>query len=115
MRPGEVKHHRSEFLKVLKAEFPGVREAINAEGGLLHFEMDAFRKYVQRAISQRNEEVVLRAFGLALQTYRVGDAKLKDAVDVSFVEPMDFCPWAWELLPEDLKDLYVQFHGKSGA
>lgn len=109
-----MKFYRSEFLKTLKAEFPALRDPINAEEGLLHFEMDVFRHFIQQAIGTR-DEIVAWAFELANKAYRNGNAKLRNVVDVSFVEPMDFNSWAWERLPETLRDLYFRFHGKTGA
>lgn len=51
-----------------------------------------------------------------------GNAKIRNAVDVSFVEDLDFRDtkqhhrrWAWDILPSSLKELYVRFHGDPDA
>jgi hypothetical protein len=109
--------HRSDFLKLLKERLPELRTPVNQHEGLLHFEMDELRKFAQRAIAEgdrRSLEICLR---LAEETYREGDKKLKDAIDVSFVEPLDFVAahnaygWAWEMMPKTLQRLYRAFHG----
>ncbi len=106
--------HRSEFLKVLKAQFPELTEKINAEQGLLHFEVDVLRRLAQEAINRHEKEMLVKSYKLADDAYRSGNASLKDAIDVSFVEPLTFQKsdkWAWEAMPQQLRDLYVRFHG----
>lgn len=110
---------RSSFLKRLKTEFPQLRETVNQEQGLLHFEVNVFRQFTQRAIYAGEQGIVDKCFALALEMYEHGNAKLKNAVDVSFIEPMDFSPdgkidrsWAWQSLPKPLKALFVTFHGR---
>jgi hypothetical protein len=44
-----------------------------------------------------------------------GDKKLKNAIDVSFVEGLDFVTshnvysWAWQMMPDVLKKPYEEF------
>ena len=47
---------------------------------------------------------------------------MRDAIDVSFMETLDFSDtkkrtrqWAWDMLPDSLKEMYIGFHGRSGA
>lgn len=110
--------HRSEFLKLLKHEFPELTNDVNAGQGLLHFEVGVLKKYAQRAIYDRDREKFLKCLQLAEAAYREGNATLKDAIDVSFVEELEFtpspksnCAWAWEMMPNTLKTLYIAFHG----
>jgi len=48
--------------------------------------------------------------------YKTGDEKIKDCIDVAFVEnlfwrvPTEERISYWEGLPENLKELYVNFH-----
>ena len=109
--------HRSEFLKLFKQEFPELTNDVNAEQGLLHFEVGVLKKYDQRAIYDGDREKFLKCVQLAEAVYRKGNAALKDAIDVSFVEELEFTPspksnyaWAWEIMPNTLKSLYVAFH-----
>lgn len=107
--------HRSEFLKNLKAQFPELAHKINAEKGLLHLEVEVLRKFAQDAIDKGEREALSKSYALADIAYRNGNAILKDAIDVSFVEPLAFQPsakWTWEIMPQQLKDLYVKFHGR---
>ena len=67
-----------------------------------------------------DRDVFLKCVALAESTYSKGNADLKNAIDVSFVEELEFSPtkrgsyeWAWELLPDRLKELYIAFNGSS--
>ena len=82
--------HRSEFLKLLKERLPDLRMPVNQHKGLLHFEMDELRKFAQRAIFGGDRSSLETCFRLAEQTCMKGDKKLRDAIDISFVEPLDF-------------------------
>lgn len=115
--------HRSEFLKIVKEAFPELRNIINAEEGLLHFEMDVFRRYAQKAIFDGDKDAFVRCADIANMAYHKGNIALKNAVDVSFVEMLDFSSeakkkaisyeWAWQAMPSQLKELYIAFHGSS--
>ncbi len=111
--------HRSEFLKELKEKFPDLTNDINQEYGQLHFEVNVMRKRAQKAIYDGDRKSLDLLFNLASIGYEKGNSDLKDAIDVSFVEPLEFketkknnYKWAWESMPETLKQLYLAFHGK---
>jgi hypothetical protein len=116
--------HRSEFLKLVKERLPELRSALNRQEGQIHFEVEEPRKYAQRAIFDGNREALDICLRLAEEAYSEGDKELKNAIDVSFVEGLDFVtphashpsshPWAWELMPTALKRLYEDFHGVRG-
>ncbi len=108
---------RSKFLKKLKQKFPNLTNALNGEMGQFHFEMEVFYRFTQDQLNNNNEEVLLECFQLANEFYDKGDKKLKNAIDVSFVENLNFQQkkWAWELLPQKLQQLYIEFHLKKGA
>ncbi len=113
---------RSRFLAEVKSAFPELAPEINAQHGQLHFEVSALRQYVERKIADGDREVVARIFSVAEKFYFNGDAKLKNAIDVSFVEEMNFTSskkcdrrWAWDSFPDELKQLYVAFHGAEGG
>jgi hypothetical protein len=109
--------HRSEFLKLLGDRLPQLRRPVNQHKGLLHFEMDELRKFAQRAIFEGDRSSLEICFRLADEIHTKGDKELRDAVDVSFVEPLDFVTdhnsfvWAWEMMPKTLQRLYWDFHG----
>ncbi|TAL30609.1 MAG: hypothetical protein EPN97_12400 [Alphaproteobacteria bacterium] len=121
-----TKVHRSEFLKQLKATFPAVELEINKEQGLLHFEMAVFRRLVQQLIDSGDREQVTKAYKLAEWAYENGNDDLKNAIDVSFVEELNFNDtkkhkrqWARSLLPCTLAKLYEAWllilHGPKSA
>ena len=107
---------RSEFLRIVKKQFPDLREPINKEQGLLHFEVDVLRRYSQRAIFEGDRQALANCFKIAEQAYLEGNRSLKNAIDISFVEDLDFVTphirydWAWDMLPIPLKSLYKAFH-----
>lgn len=109
--------HRSEFLKLLKQRLPELQSAVNRQEGLLHLELEELRKYAQRAIFDGNRAVLEICFRLAQEGYVEGDKNLRNAIDVSFVEELEFVTphkshaWAWDMLPGVLKRLFEDFHG----
>jgi hypothetical protein len=113
--------HRSEFLKFVKDALPGLRDAINQQEGLLHLEVGVLRKCAQRAIWDADRDTLSICFRLAEQAYENGDRQLKNAIDVSFVEELEFGSAenrkisAWEMMPVTLRVLYEQFHGPQSA
>jgi hypothetical protein len=102
--------HRSIFLKELKEAFPQLRDAINAQYGLLHLEVHAFTDFVQHAIADGDKEAVRLSFMIAERYYNGGNADMSNAICVSFVEHLDLqkAPWAWDLLGPSLKQEYLQ-------
>ncbi|MEM6431058.1 MAG: hypothetical protein AAF708_17610 [Deinococcota bacterium] len=109
---------RSAFLKELKATFPNLREAVNAQQGLLCFELGELRKFTQQAMHRGEREAVAQAFTLVTRFYTQAKPKLQNMIDVCFVEDLEFDKrqrWAWELLPDVLQSLYIAFHGKAGS
>jgi hypothetical protein len=110
---------RSAFLKLLRERLPALNEAVNRQAGQLHFEIDVLRRCAQRAIFDGDREILSRCFAMAELGHKDGDKKLRNAIDVSFVEPLDFITsqhsylWAWQMLPDPLKQLYEKFHDAS--
>lgn len=109
--------HRSEWLAEVKSAFPELRSNLNAEEGLLAFEMGVFAAFTQKKIAQKDRDAVARCFAIALKYYDRGNARLRDAIDTCYVEDLDFQvskrsdpTWAWDLLPQTLKALYLAFH-----
>lgn len=112
---------RSRFLAEIKKVFPEIKSEINAQDGQLHFEVAVLRQHAERMIAEGNKDAVSCIFSIADRFYNNGDSKLKNAIDVSFVEEMDFTSskksersWVWDSFPERLKELYKAFHGTSG-
>lgn len=108
---------RSKFLKILKDKFPHLRVKLNREMGQLHAEMAVFYSFAQECLDKGDETNLLVCFELADNFYKNGDRKLKNAIDVSFVESLSFGDqkWAWKLLPQELQKLYIAFHLNPGT
>ncbi|MEM9670778.1 MAG: hypothetical protein AAF950_17840 [Pseudomonadota bacterium] len=112
-----TKLHRSEWLTEIKAVMPELRDALNAEQGLLAFEMGVFTRFTQQKIAQNDHDTVERCFALALKYYEGGNTRLRDAIDTCYIEDLDFRvskrtdpSWAWDLLPPALQTLHQAFH-----
>ena len=112
---------RSLLLRDLKAAFPQITSELNAERGQLHFEVEVFRRLAQRAIFDGDRDLAAQCFSLAAVYLSEGNSAVRNAIDVSFVEPMEFGSppnerrWAWDAFPEVLKNAYVAFHRKSAV
>ncbi len=108
--------HRSEFLKILKEEFPEIKDELNKQKGLFLLEMTVFHNFTNELIFKADleDEKLIKCFNLAEMFYRKGNSKLKFAIDESFVEGLSFegNKWAWKVFPDDLKCLYLQFHNE---
>lgn len=113
--------HRSPLLKELKERFPEIVPDLNAQDGLLSFELEVFSRYTQRQIDFGDRGQVEACFELAQRSYLAGNAKMKDAIDTCFVETLNFADskktarrWAWDCFPEVLKELHIRFHSQFG-
>ncbi|GAW96556.1 MULTISPECIES: DUF7674 family protein [Colwellia] len=112
---------RSILLKELKREFPELTSLINAEQGLLHFEVGAFYQFTQSLINDGDLDKVKTCFSIANNYLVNGDKKVKNAISVSYAECLEFKntknnnrEWAWEIYPELLKKEYEIVRGKFG-
>ena len=112
---------RSKLLKEVKEAFPEIRAKINAQQGLLHFEVGVFYMHTQKLINNGEREKVTKSFKIADKFYRNGDKKVQNAIAVSYVEGLEFTntkktcrDWAWHTFPASLKNEYIEFHGKEG-
>ena len=111
------KVHRSVFLKSAKERWPHLTDRINSENGILHLEVKHIRDEVQHLIDTGCEAERREALQFIEQSYRHGDSKVKNAIDVSVVEELEFDDrgklnrsWAWPIVPSKLKELYTAFH-----
>jgi hypothetical protein len=107
-----MKLHRSIYLKELKSTFPELQEKVNGAWGLLHVEMDVFTSFTQLQIDAGNSDNVAKCFDLANKCFQFGNHKLVNAINVSFLEHLNFedgkvaKQWAWNLMPETLRQGY---------
>lgn len=109
--------HRSAFLKLIKERLPELREAINEQQQILGFEFNQLTRCAQRAIHDGDRTCFATCVGLAEEAYLTGNKNLKALIDTMFVEDLEFVTpryshyWAWEMMPDTLKELYVRFWG----
>jgi len=106
--------NESKFLELLKERLPELRQAIE-EGPY-----NAFREFMrcaQRAIYDEDRARLEICVRLAEETYLNGDKDLRSCIDTMFMEDLEFVTprhshyWAWEMIPDCLKELYVAFWG----
>ncbi|MFT4924423.1 MAG: hypothetical protein ACI8WB_000501 [Phenylobacterium sp.] len=112
---------RSILLKALKQQFPEITSLINAEQGLLHFEVTVFYQFTQSLINDGNSEKVKHCFNIANNYLVNGDKKVKNAISTSYAPCLDFNNtkkhkrgWAWDIYPQLLKQEYIIVHGQFG-
>ena len=79
-----------EFIEALVAEFPELTDEIREDEGLLHIQMGAFGRLTEAAIARGELETVDRCFALAHRAFRDADPPLKNALNVSYLEELDF-------------------------
>ncbi len=116
-----MKLHRSLLIQELKERFPEIAGELNAQEGLLSFEVEVFSRYAQRQIDLGDDREVAACFEIAQRFFLHGNTRMKDAIDTCFVELLTFQDsqktdrrWAWDCFPEVLKELHRRFHGQFG-
>ena len=97
----------STFQLVTLREFPVLRQEFEEDGDLPHVQMSAFARLVQAAKNRADWDTYRRAVTLADRLWSGADAELRNALNVSFLEEIDFegprGPEAWALLSPPLQ------------
>jgi len=97
-----------DFLRLALADFPELREEFEEDAGLLHVQMHAFTRLVERATGERDWPKYARAMRLAAELWRRPDDALLNALNVSFLEHLAFegaaGAEAWAYLTPELQD-----------
>jgi len=119
-----------EFHKYIKQRFPEVSERADVLyddywNSLVKVEFSAYSWFesLANAINsdmrkQVNSDQYIDLFEHVRHSYMVGDEDTKKTVDVAFVEnlfwnvPREESKHYWHMLPELLKELYINFHRK---
>ena len=100
-------YSQSDFVRLLLAEFPELSTEISEAEGLLHLQMHAFARHMQRAKGAGEWSEYKRGVHLATELWTRADAPLRGALDVSFLEHLDFDgprgPEAWMRLTSELQ------------
>jgi hypothetical protein len=98
----------AEFRSVVLNEFPELeRDFVDWSDDLLHLQMMEFLVFTQNAIKQLSFDTVTKCFTIANAALKDGDAALRNAVYVSFLENLDLSGddgrQAAEIMPSDLR------------
>ena len=100
-------YDRSAFVQLALAEFPSLREEFAEDDGMLHLQMHALTRLIQRAKGAGEWATYKRGVHLATELWKNPDAELRNALNVSLLEHLDFegerGPVAWACLPTDLQ------------
>ena len=100
----------SDFVRMALVEFPELREEFEESPELLHLQMGAFARLVQRAKGEADWGLYERAVRLADEIFAHADPALKNALHVSFLERIDFDgprgPTAWDYLSPSLQSAW---------
>jgi hypothetical protein len=98
------------FGVLLRERFPELRAEVDdgIATGLVHMEMSALRLLAEDAVKRRDEDTLKRCYALAEKGLVSGDAALRNAVSLSFLEDMllyvhEAEKWAEALLPNTLR------------
>jgi hypothetical protein len=98
----------ADFVRLALAEFPELREEFEEYPDLLHLQMHAFERLAGRAKTEGDWATYARCMRLAHELWRRPDDTLLNALNVSFLEHLDFDgpngPDAWRYLSPELQD-----------
>jgi hypothetical protein len=103
----DVTYHAEDFSRMALAEFPELAEEFEEWAELLHLKMGAFARITQGAKGDGDWEKYDRCIRLADKLFGSATPDLENALNVSYLEHLDFdgpCgPKAWERLTPQLK------------
>jgi hypothetical protein len=85
-------YSHSDFTRMLLGEFPELRAEIEDEDGLLHLEMAVFARHTQTAVDAGDWPTLKRCVHLAHELWERADPALKNALNVSYLEHLEFGP-----------------------
>jgi hypothetical protein len=99
---------QADFVRLALAEFPELRRAFEDDPELIHVQMHAFTQLAQSAKGAGDWETYSRCMRLAHQLWQRPDERLRNALNVSFLEHLDFDgsrgPEAWKYLTPALQE-----------
>jgi hypothetical protein len=96
-----------DFRRLALERFPELREEFADFAGLLHVQMGAFARRTQQAKGTADWDTYQQCIALADELWQRPSEELLNALNVSFLENLDFegprGPVAWEYLSPGLK------------
>lgn len=97
----------TDFRRLALEAFPELHEEFEDYAGLLHVQMGAFARRTQQAKGEADWDSYSRCIAIVEQLWQRPDHDLLNAINVSFLEHIDFDgprgPTAWEHLSPGLK------------
>ncbi len=99
-------------IKYLSDNIPVLKKELNADKGLFTLQMGTFSRYTQFYIDSGDKKNTEFCFKIASVILRDGNAKVKNAVAVSYCEHLNFNDgkkmraWAKEVMPVNLLETY---------
>jgi hypothetical protein len=97
----------ADFERLVVAEFPALAEEIGEDAGLLHLQMATFARLLEQAKGAGDWATYERGVRLAHALWARPDPALLNALNVSFLEHLDFegprGPEAWSRLTPALQ------------
>ena len=109
---------RQRLVEAVVSAFPSLEADIRDEiwSGLVHLEASSFARYTQQQIESGNRSELKRCFELAKRLLADGDAEVKNAMVVSYLEHLNLRDqkrrrsWALAEMPELVKLEYEALH-----
>ena len=100
-------YNADDFRRLTLQEFPELSDEFADSDGLLHIEMSALAYHAQRAKGAGDWATYRRCMELVDKFWQQPDDKLLNALNVSFLEEIDFVgprgTTAWQYLPPSLQ------------
>ena len=101
----------ANFGDLLLAEFPALRQDFEDFASLPYIQMGGFARLVQSAKGEADWETYAKAMAIADQLWASADDELRNALNVSFLEHIDFegprGSHAWSLLSKTLQNAWT--------
>lgn len=83
-------YSHADFARMLCGEFPDLRQEVEDQDGLLHLEMAVFARHTRAAIEGADWSTLKRCVHLAHELWQRADPELSNALNVSYLEHLEF-------------------------
>ena len=80
----------SDFYRMVTGAFPQLQAELDEDPELLHVQMGAFAQFTEQAKGRGDWSTYQRCIALADALWRTSDAALLNALNVSYLEHLDF-------------------------
>ena len=106
----------SEAVRKIESEFPELTSELHDETweGMLHLQISVFSQLAQHTIDEGDRLSFKRICELFLELFRNGSDELVNALNVSFLEHLNFEDakklrlWAYEQMPSEMRRAYEE-------